>query len=70
MVGTCTADERRLKQILINLLSNAIKFTPTGTVHAHCRKTASRNWFTVTDTGIGIATEQLPLLFIAVLTVG
>lgn len=29
-VGTITADERKIKQILINLLNNAIKFTPEG----------------------------------------
>ncbi|XGV99406.1 MAG: GAF domain-containing protein [Leptolyngbya sp. BL-A-14] len=29
---TCTADSRRLKQILVNLLSNAVKFTEQGTV--------------------------------------
>ncbi|PSB30409.1 PAS domain S-box protein [Stenomitos frigidus] len=62
-VGTCIADERRLKQILINLLSNAIKFTPTGTVTLIVEKQSQGIAFTVADTGIGIATEQLPLLF-------
>ncbi|MBW4578432.1 MAG: PAS domain S-box protein [Tildeniella nuda ZEHNDER 1965/U140] len=62
-VGTCIADERRLKQILINLLSNAIKFTPTGTITLIVEKQPEGIAFTVADTGIGIASEQLPLLF-------
>ncbi|UBF24806.1 GAF domain-containing protein [Kovacikia minuta CCNUW1] len=31
-ITTCTADHRRLKQILLNLLSNAVKFTEAGGV--------------------------------------
>ncbi|XGV95908.1 MAG: PAS domain S-box protein [Leptolyngbya sp. BL-A-14] len=62
-VSTCTADERRLKQILINLLSNAIKFTPTGTVSLIVEKQPQGIAFTIADSGIGIAEEQLPLLF-------
>ncbi|HBE19445.1 MAG TPA: hypothetical protein DEG17_08890 [Cyanobacteria bacterium UBA11149] len=64
-------DERRIKQVLINLLNNAIKFTPEGgkvtlevtkiggsasDVHSFIR-------FTVTDTGIGIAPENMSKLF-------
>jgi K+-sensing histidine kinase KdpD len=29
-VGAVSADERKLKQVLLNLLSNAVKFTPDG----------------------------------------
>ena len=57
------ADARKVKQILLNLLSNAIKFTPSG------GKVTLRIWsgtetgfvFQVTDTGIGIATEDIQL---------
>lgn len=55
-------DSLRLKQILLNLLSNAIKFTPPkGRVRATAEVDGSNavTWF-VTDTGIGIAPEQLP----------
>ena len=56
------ADQRKLKQILINLLSNAIKFTLAG------GKVTIRAWsspddgyvFQVSDTGIGIALEDIP----------
>jgi len=56
------ADERKLKQILVNLLSNAVKFTDTGgevTLRAWCR-TDSGYVFQITDTGIGIAPEDIP----------
>ena len=56
------ADERKLKQILVNLLSNAVKFTDAGgevTLKAWCRKD-SGYVFQITDTGIGIAPEDIP----------
>ncbi|MGI0489675.1 PAS domain-containing sensor histidine kinase [Pantanalinema rosaneae CENA516] len=62
-IATCIADERRLRQMVLNLLSNAIKFTPTGSVTLIVQSQAEGITFTVADTGIGIASEQLPLLF-------
>ena len=60
------ADPKRLKQILVNLLSNAVKFTlPEGkvslTVTADVEKNSCR--FLVSDTGIGIAPEDMHKLF-------
>ena len=63
------ADGRRLRQVLLNLLNNAIKFTEQGciTLRVHClespRDSQARVRFSVTDTGIGIAPEQLSMLF-------
>ncbi|MFD0133075.1 HAMP domain-containing protein [Streptomyces sp. NPDC127159] len=69
------SDEQRLQQILRNLLSNAIKFTATGKVeltvdlvkdldHRHTREnTEAAIAFAVSDTGIGIAPEKLPVIF-------
>lgn len=57
-----TADERRIKQILVNLLSNAIKFTPAGG-KVDVSATLSQDGeivIKVTDTGIGIAPEDIP----------
>jgi PAS domain S-box-containing protein len=60
------ADERYLKQILLNLLSNAIKFTPKrGAVNLEIRGNAEQGVvdFIVSDTGIGIAEEDMKHLF-------
>ncbi|MFO8012950.1 MAG: ATP-binding protein [Phycisphaerae bacterium] len=59
-----TADAMKLKQVLYNLLSNAIKFTEGGgqvAVRAVLEKEVVR--LQVTDTGSGIAPEDLPSLF-------
>ncbi len=60
------ADRGRVRQVLLNLLSNAIKFTPDGgriTVAAGPVNGGSEVRVAVTDTGIGIATEDQSKLF-------
>lgn len=58
------ADEKRLRQVLINLISNAIKFTDQGSVTVTVEKTAIQSYrFTVADTGVGIAPEQIEAIF-------
>ncbi len=61
------ADRQRAKQILLNLLSNAVKYNRTrGTVAVSCALvSATRLGIRVTDTGPGIAAEQLSRLFTA-----
>jgi PAS domain S-box-containing protein len=61
-------DERRMRQVLINLLNNAVKFTPEGgkiTLKVEVKEFDSPKniLFSVTDTGIGIAPEDMPKLF-------
>ncbi|WP_414539262.1 response regulator [Stenotrophomonas forensis] len=58
------ADSQRLQQILKNLLANALKFTEHGKVSLHVRAAGGgRIRFEVADTGIGIAREQLQVIF-------
>ncbi|NNJ09003.1 PAS domain S-box protein [Chloroflexales bacterium ZM16-3] len=66
MVSLIHADERRIKQILVNLLTNAVKFTPAGgSVGLEVRGNAQTDTvsFTVWDTGIGIAADDIAQLF-------
>ncbi len=59
------ADERKIKQVLINLLSNAVKFTSNGgrvTLVAKRDKDGALV-ISVADTGIGIAPDDLAMLF-------
>ncbi|MGD1702056.1 hybrid sensor histidine kinase/response regulator [Dapis sp. BLCC M229] len=58
-------DEKKLRQVLINLLGNAIKFTNKGGVTLSISKTQEKNYlqFEVSDTGYGIAPEEIDKLF-------
>ena len=59
-IGEIDTDRRAVKQILINLVSNAIKFTPgSGRVVIGAKRIGSRVHFWVSDTGIGMAEEEL-----------
>ncbi|QKS30590.1 ATP-binding protein [Accumulibacter sp.] len=58
------ADATRLKQVILNLLSNAIKFNrEQGAIHIAGTRSDGRLQLAVSDTGRGIASEQLQRLF-------
>jgi len=56
-------ERRALRQVLLNLLGNAIKFTPSGGRIDVTAKVAADGGVivSVTDTGIGIAPQNIPL---------
>ncbi len=64
-------DRTRIRQVILNLLSNAAKFTERGTITLTVDRLVetvdSRPQlfllFTVADTGIGIAPENIPIVF-------
>lgn len=57
-------DANRLGQVVTNLLSNAIKFTPEGgRIELALKNANGRVEIEVTDTGIGISEDFLPLVF-------
>jgi signal transduction histidine kinase/NO-binding membrane sensor protein with MHYT domain/CheY-like chemotaxis protein len=58
-------DFLRITQILGNLLSNAIKFTEHGEVILRIERLGNHMLFQVSDTGIGMTTEQVERLFVA-----
>lgn len=65
-VGVIWADEVRLQQILVNLLNNGIKFTTAGQqvgLTGRADKNREIIQFTVWDTGIGMALEDIRRLF-------
>jgi PAS domain S-box-containing protein len=66
-LGMMRADLTKVRQVLLNLLSNASKFTTQGTLTLEARRetVAGGAWLIchVTDTGIGMAPEQLGRLF-------
>jgi PAS domain S-box-containing protein len=57
-------DRERILQVLSNLIGNSIKFTGEGgaiTVRAELRDREA--WFSVTDSGSGIAADEIPHIF-------
>jgi signal transduction histidine kinase len=60
---TMYSDEGRVSQILRNLLANAVKFTERGEIRLGATVHDERVIFTVADSGIGIAQEDIARIF-------
>ena len=56
-------DPALLRRILQNLVCNALRYTRRGKVLIGCRRRGSRVLVEVWDTGVGIAEDQIPLIF-------
>jgi len=65
------ADPLRFRQIMVNLLTNAVKFTPPGgIVDIGALRSPNRLKIWVSDTGVGIAPEDIPKILEPFVQVG
>lgn len=56
-----TGDKNRLRQVFINIIDNALKYTENGgAIEIIAEKTDTSAVITISDTGVGIAPEDLP----------
>jgi signal transduction histidine kinase/ActR/RegA family two-component response regulator len=63
VAGAWRLDRLRVRQVLSNLIGNALKFTHQGEVRLQVDAADGGLAFQVSDTGIGVAPEDLPGLF-------
>ncbi len=60
---TVVTDVLKLQQVITNLVSNAIRYTESGTIEINCELDRSKYKIEFSDTGIGIAEEDLVNIF-------
>ncbi len=57
------ADSDKIKDVLLNLIDNAIKYTKKGSINVKLSKKDSQALVEVSDTGVGLAEEDIDKLF-------
>jgi signal transduction histidine kinase len=62
-IPSAFADPERIEQILVNLIGNALRYTLSGSITVRVEPNLDKIWISVTDTGQGIAVEDLPHVF-------
>ncbi len=60
---TVSADSGKMKEVIGNLIDNSIKYTPSGSVNVSISRQGDKVLIKISDTGVGISPEILPLLF-------
>ena len=57
-------DPRRIEEVIQNLLSNAVKYSPLGgPIFVRLRADGARATVTVSDSGLGLAADDVPRIF-------
>jgi signal transduction histidine kinase len=62
-ISSLNTDREKLRQIVLNLVDNAVKFTPQGEIRISATQDNGALKLAVSDTGAGIAQENLGHLF-------
>jgi len=60
-----SADFGKVRQMVTNIIDNAVKYTPKGGIIVNISRnnTSRKVLLAISDTGIGISSETLPILF-------
>ncbi len=62
-IAMVRADKEKLRNVIFNLIENALKYTERGVIKTTITGDPKHVVMRVTDTGIGIAPEEVPQLF-------
>lgn len=62
-VAHVVGDAQRLRQVMLNMIDNAIKYTEAGNIDVRLDQQADEIIFSVTDTGKGLAADEISRLF-------
>ena len=63
LAGLVDVDREMWEKVVLNLVSNALKFTFDGTIRVALRDAGDEVELSVTDTGIGIPTDEIDRIF-------